>query len=53
MEHSRSFSIDDVVVGHSPRMRAVFDFVRVVADSDTEAILADTALLEAHGLEVS
>jgi hypothetical protein len=26
---------------------------RVVADGDTEAILADTALLEAHGLEVS
>ena len=28
------FSIDQVVVGRSPRMRAVFDYVRVVADPD-------------------
>jgi len=33
------FSIDDVVVGRSPRMRAVFDFVRVVADSDSSVLV--------------
>jgi DNA-binding NtrC family response regulator len=33
------FSIDDVVVGRSARMRAVFDFVRVVADSDSSVLI--------------
>ncbi len=34
-----SFSIDSVVVGRSPRMRAVFDFVRVIADSDSSVLI--------------
>jgi len=34
-----SFSIDAVVVGRSPRMRAVFDFVRVIADSDSSVLI--------------
>ena len=33
------FTIDSVVVGRSARMRAVFDFVRVVADSDIPVLL--------------
>ncbi len=33
------FSIDSVVVGRSPRMRAVFDFVRVIADSDSSVLV--------------
>jgi transcriptional regulator with GAF, ATPase, and Fis domain len=33
------FSIDSVVVGRSPRMRAVFDFVRVIADSDSSVLI--------------
>ena len=34
-----SFTIDSVVVGRSARMRAVFDFVRVVADSDSSVLV--------------
>jgi transcriptional regulator with GAF, ATPase, and Fis domain len=33
------FSIEQVVVGRSPRMRAVFDYVRVVADSDSSILI--------------
>lgn len=33
------FSIDQVVVGRSSRMRAVFDYVRVVADSDSSILI--------------
>jgi len=33
------FTIDSVVVGRSPRMRAVFDFVRVIADSDSSVLV--------------
>jgi len=33
------FSIDHVVVGHSPRMRAIFDFVKVVGRSDSNVII--------------
>jgi two-component system response regulator AtoC len=33
------FTIDEVVVGCSPRMRAVFDFVRVIADSDSSVLV--------------
>jgi transcriptional regulator with PAS, ATPase and Fis domain len=33
------FTIDEVVVGRSPRMRAVFDFVRVIADSDSSVLI--------------
>jgi transcriptional regulator with GAF, ATPase, and Fis domain len=36
---SRPFSIDDVVVGRSPRMRAVFDYIRVIADSDSNVLV--------------
>ncbi|MFP5378840.1 MAG: sigma-54 interaction domain-containing protein [Vicinamibacteria bacterium] len=36
---ARPFSIDDVVVGRSPRMRAVFDYVRVIADSDSNVLI--------------
>ncbi|MGE0040561.1 MAG: sigma-54 interaction domain-containing protein [Vicinamibacterales bacterium] len=36
---SRPFSIDDVVVGRSPRMRAVFDYIRVIADSDSNVLI--------------
>ncbi|HSC28674.1 MAG TPA: sigma-54 dependent transcriptional regulator [Vicinamibacterales bacterium] len=35
----RPFSIDSVVVGRSPRMRAVFDFVRVIADSESNVLI--------------
>jgi transcriptional regulator with GAF, ATPase, and Fis domain len=34
-----SFSIDSVVVGRSQRMRAVFDFVRVIADSESSVLI--------------
>ncbi|MBI2221273.1 MAG: sigma-54-dependent Fis family transcriptional regulator [Acidobacteria bacterium] len=34
-----SFSPDSVVVGHSPRMRGVFDFVRVIADSQSNVLI--------------
>jgi transcriptional regulator with GAF, ATPase, and Fis domain len=33
------FSIDQVVVGQSPRMRAIFDFVKVVSRSDSNVIV--------------
>ena len=33
------FSIDQVVIGHSPRMRAIFDFVKVVSRSDSSVII--------------
>ncbi len=33
------FSIDSVVVGRSARMRAIFDFVRVIADSDSSVLV--------------
>ena len=34
-----SFSLDDVVVGHSTRMRAIFDFAKVVSRSDSSVII--------------
>ena len=34
-----SFSIDSIVVGKSPRMRVVFDFVRVIADSESNVLI--------------
>ncbi len=33
------FTLDSVVVGRSARMRAVFDFVRVIADSDSSVLV--------------
>jgi len=41
------------IIHHLFPRTVVMDEGRVVADGDTEAILADTAILEAHGLEVS
>ena len=34
-----SLSLDSVVVGINPRMRAVFDFIRVIADSDSNVLI--------------
>jgi DNA-binding NtrC family response regulator len=34
-----TFSPDSVVVGHSARMRAVFDFVRVISDSQSNVLI--------------
>ena len=34
-----AFSPDNVVVGHSTRMRAIFDFVKVVSRSDSSVII--------------
>ena len=39
MRAATQFSVDDVVVGHSPRMRAIFDFVKVVSRSDSSVII--------------
>jgi DNA-binding NtrC family response regulator len=39
MKGPTTFSPDDVVVGHSPRMRAIFDFVKVVSRSDSSVII--------------
>jgi two-component system, NtrC family, response regulator len=39
MSAPTQFSIDQVVVGHSPRMRAIFDFVKVVSRSDSNVII--------------
>ena len=33
------FSMDQVVIGHSARMRAIFDFVKVVSRSDSSVII--------------
>jgi transcriptional regulator with GAF, ATPase, and Fis domain len=34
-----TYPIDQIVVGRSARMRAVFDFVRVIADSDSNVLV--------------
>jgi transcriptional regulator with GAF, ATPase, and Fis domain len=39
MRTTPQFSLDDVVIGHSPRMRAIFDFVKVVSRSDSSVII--------------
>ena len=33
------FSVDQVVVGHSARMRAIFDFVKIVSPSDSSVLI--------------
>ena len=33
------FAIDQIVIGHSARMRAIFDFLKVVSRSDTNVII--------------
>ncbi|HYT67783.1 MAG TPA: sigma-54 dependent transcriptional regulator [Vicinamibacterales bacterium] len=39
MRSPASFSPDNIVVGHSARMRAIFDFVKVVSKSDSSVII--------------
>ena len=39
MRASLQFSLDQVVVGNSPRMRAVFDFINVVSRSHSNVII--------------
>ena len=39
MRAPTQFSMDQVVVGHSSRMRAIFDFVKVVSRSDSSVII--------------
>src|SRR6187401_579115 len=39
MRAPSTFSLDDIVVGHSSRMRAIFDFVKVVSRSDSSVII--------------
>ncbi|MFB3852458.1 MAG: sigma-54 interaction domain-containing protein [Vicinamibacterales bacterium] len=39
MAQPAPFTVDSVVVGRSARMRAVFDFVRVIADSDSSVLI--------------
>jgi transcriptional regulator with GAF, ATPase, and Fis domain len=39
MKTPSQFSMDQVVVGHSSRMRAIFDFVKVVSKSDSSVII--------------
>ena len=39
MQVQTRFSIDDIVVGRSPRMRALFDYIRVVADSESSVLI--------------
>ena len=39
MRAQTQFSVDQVVIGHSPRMRAIFDFVKVVSRSDSSVII--------------
>ena len=39
MRTPTQFSMDQVVIGHSARMRAIFDFVKVVSRSDSSVII--------------
>lgn len=39
MNHTNQISMDTVVVGHSARMRAVFDFLRVISGSDSTVLI--------------
>ena len=39
MRAPATFSPDDIVIGHSARMRAIFDFVKVVSRSDSSVII--------------
>jgi transcriptional regulator with GAF, ATPase, and Fis domain len=34
-----TFSVDSIVKGRSPRMRAIFDFVEVIADSESNVLI--------------
>jgi transcriptional regulator with GAF, ATPase, and Fis domain len=37
--HTDPFPMDPIVLGESPRMRAVFEFVRMIADSESTVLL--------------
>jgi transcriptional regulator with GAF, ATPase, and Fis domain len=39
MKPAQTFSMDSVVVGHSARMRAIFDFVKVIGDSESSVLV--------------
>ena len=39
MADNPAYNVDNIVVGRSARMRAVFDFVRVIADSDSSVLV--------------
>jgi transcriptional regulator with PAS, ATPase and Fis domain len=39
MQSPGRFSLDDVVVGHSARMRGIFDFLKVISRSDSNVIV--------------
>jgi transcriptional regulator of acetoin/glycerol metabolism len=39
VEGTPPFSVDSVVVGRSPRMRTVFDFVEVIAGSESNVLI--------------
>jgi two-component system response regulator AtoC len=39
MAETSPYSVDHIVVGRSARMRAVFDFVRVIADSESSVLV--------------
>jgi DNA-binding NtrC family response regulator len=39
MKAASPVATDAVVVGHSARMRAVFEFVRVISDSDSTVVI--------------
>src|SRR5687768_9208131 len=39
MRTREEFSLDDVVVGRSARMRAIFDFAKVVSRSDSSVVI--------------
>ena len=39
LETQAPFSVDSIVVGRSPRMRTVFDFVQVIADGESNVLI--------------
>jgi len=39
LDASSTFSLDSIVVGRSPRMRTVFDFVQVIADGESNVLI--------------
>jgi transcriptional regulator with GAF, ATPase, and Fis domain len=39
LDNPSTFSLDSIVVGRSPRMRTVFDFVQVIADGESNVLI--------------
>jgi transcriptional regulator with GAF, ATPase, and Fis domain len=39
LDVASTFSLDSIVVGRSPRMRTVFDFVQVIADGESNVLI--------------